>query len=866
MASPFRHFRKHQKTFFAVAAVLAIGLFVFGSGTGGGRSPEDEQQRRRASATVATWNGGSLTEGELASLTYQRQVTDEFLQKLFVTGGGQTQYDLSTNVPNLLLPNSSRQAIELAVINSAVFADLAEAAGISVSDEMVNHYIEEFGLNRVSSQDVVGLLATTGDGNAAANEAIVFGTLKKLLMAYFYQRAYDDAAYTVLPEQKWEDWRQVNERISLEAAILPTEKFLAEVPEPTDAQLQTLYEQYKEFDPDRYDQVEWRELPSPEPGFAVPRRIKLQYLVGNLTERTKKLLDSVTDAEIADYYERNKRTEFTKTSLDAAEDFDNDFPADEGEADAVPAAEDSGEAAPATESESAAEAPAATDAAPADVVPAEGATTEPSADAAPAGEPAAAEATTGSDAGPEAPAGEGSAPAADAAPTESSEGGPAEGTESSTRRRSPFQLTALQAAADDSAAAAPVETPADASAASVEEATTTEGAAEEPAESETEPAAETAADAAAETTNAASDAGASEAATPPDGATTTDSTTTDAASTDDKPAEFLPLDEVRDEIRETLARGKAVLELERQLSEARLKLQREYHSYGRKVIVNRESKAEAPPVPEKLKSLQWLADEYGLELVAPEALTIRELVETPVGQAVDEQSGRVTVAAAAYRTLELYEPFLARDPMDLGGDWYLVMKVEDSPHSVPPLAEVRDKVAAAWKQGEAAKLAEAKAKELAKELATSTEPFAEFFKQRGYEVVPKTALFSWRNFPLGPGQGSPAQLSEVPELKNVDTNFMQTAFGLEENEAEGLLNHDHSAAYVIRLSERQYAPETLKKMFLEEIRNWMGQREMLGERYSRVRQSVDSKIAEMAGFKFDEEWQKRFEESAAQEN
>ena len=51
-------------------------------------------------------------------------------------------------------------------------------------------------------------------------------------------------------------------------------------------------------------------LPSPDPGFKVPRRVKLQYL----TRRLVAVLDrqatsiAVTDEEIADFYERNKRS------------------------------------------------------------------------------------------------------------------------------------------------------------------------------------------------------------------------------------------------------------------------------------------------------------------------------------------------------------------------------------------------------------------------------------------------------------------------------------------------------------------------------------------------------------------------------
>lgn len=826
MSSPFRYFRKHSKAFFAVASVLAIGLFVFGSGMGGGGNATN-RDTRRASATVATWDGGSINEGQLGQLTYQRQITNEFLQKLFVQGGGTSEYDLPTSVPMFLLPgNAPRSTIEMQVINTEVFSSLAEKAGITVSDAMINHYLEEFGLNRVDSNDIIGVLRSSGGGNAAQNEAIVFTTLRKLLQAYFYQRAYEDAAATILPQQRWADWKRVNERIAVQAAILPTEKLLTEVKEPTDEQLKALYEQYKDSEPDLIDIVGGREMPSPNPGFAIPRQIKLQYLVGSVAERTAYLAAAVTQAEIEDYYDRNKRSEFVRTTLDTAVDFDNEFPGDEfpgddaaeeaaGGDDDVEAAEEDSAAEDATD-----EAPAAGDGAPADTEPAaaEPVTDEPASESSeetPAAEPAADPAES----------------AEEAADDEATAG---DGDQSATQRRSPFRLAALQATADEDAAEteAPTETAGDAAPtdndAATEDAADASDSAGEPA---TRPAAEASADAAE---------------MPAD------------SQAEEPPAAYIPLAEVQEEIRETLARDKAVQEIQRQLGDARLALQRVYNDYRRKAIAAREAKQEVPPLPEQLKNLQWLADQHGLKFVAPEPLTARQLVETPVGMAVDNQTGRTTVAQAVYLSLDQYEPFVARDSLDLGGDRYLVMKVDDQPQRVPPFAEVRDKVAVAWKKIEAAKLAEARAKELAEASEKATESFDEFFRSQGFEVVPQTALFSWRTYEVNPGMGSPALLSDIPELPKADGRFMETAFKLGDTDVAAVMNHDRSAAYVIRLHSRQYPPEKLKEYFLEEINTWPGFREMLGERYNLFRQAVDAELAtDVANFKFDPEWEAR---------
>jgi hypothetical protein len=185
-----------------------------------------------------------------------------------------------------------------------------------------------------------------------------------MLLAYFYRRTFDDASMVVLPQQRWDDWRKVNERISIEAAVLPPEKFLDEVPKPTEAQIKAFYEQHKDADPGLHAMEGGRELPIATPGFASPRRVRVQYLLGSSTRRAEQMLEKVTEEEIKDYYERNKRLEFTKLDLPGEESFGS--PEDAAPA-ATPGAGETQTSPPAEEA----------------------AAEEPPAEAAPAAEPAA---------------------------------------------------------------------------------------------------------------------------------------------------------------------------------------------------------------------------------------------------------------------------------------------------------------------------------------------------------------------------------------------------------------------------------------------------------------------------------------------
>jgi hypothetical protein len=821
MASPFRYFRKHTKAFYAVASVIAIALFVFGRGTGSGGGSSNPNQRH-ANATVASWNGGSINEGQLSAYVQHRLITNDFLRMLFLQGGGQSGYDLPGSVPNFVISPNPMEAVELEVINTEVFSSLATQSGMTVSDNMINHYLEEFGLRRVDSEGIRGILSHMGQKDARSNEAVIFSTLHKLLLAYFYRRAYEDAGAVVLPEQRWEDWRRVNERISLEAAKLPVEEFLDKVAEPTEAQLKALYEEFKEADPDMMVSVGGREMPSPNPAFAVPRRVKLQYLLGSVAERTKKQLDSVTEADIADYYERNKRKEFTKSDMDDS-GFDLEAPPTDG-----PAA---GAGTTPADGAGGAASPAGGSSAP----PATGEAAPPATNSTPA---------AGGTAEPATPTTDGATPAAPSGATPASPAAATGDQSQSAPRRSPFRMTALQAAAD-----APASPPAT-------DATTAPAATGAPAS------------AAADATPAApaTTGGETPAVPPADEAKSGEEPkdATAAAAAAEAKVEYVPLEKVRDEIRETLAREKAVAQLQKEADEAFTKVLLEYNQYGRQVAMAHEQEKEAPAPQEKLKDLKWLADAYGMSLVTTDPLTMRELYDLPVGKATDDQAGRMLVTQAVFSSLEPFEPFLAKE---LEGNWYVVTKIEDSPRRVPPFEEVRDKVAAAWKRIEAGKLALKTGKDLAAASEKDAESFEAFFKDKGYEVVPQTALFSWRRFPVDPAMGSPPELSGVPELKNVGPDFMQAAFALADAKTVALLNFDHSSAYVIRLHSRQYTPEELKKLFLAEENTWMGRFIMRREHQQDFSQTVNRRIWEdLANFKFDPEWEKRRSERLAAKN
>ncbi len=780
MASPFRFFYKYQKLFIVLAAVTAVFVFVLADMLTNYLQPSGNVQV--ATSPVANWDGGSLNQGQLKNLVARRHFLSNFLQALYFEGErrtieeGGTPVDLK--VPNFTLRgNIPTRELQHEVIMTQVFVQLAKQSGMTVSDEVINHYLKEFSLHRVGEDDILGLLGRMKGGKAALNERLLFEALREQLLRYQFLSTYASNLQSILPQERWQDWSRLNERIALQAAILPASHFVSKVPEPDDAQLAAFYEEHKEREPGGQYSVWGTFLPSPNPGFKEPRRVRLHYLVGDVNVWREKLLETVTDEEIAEYYERNKRFLFVKASFADAEDAtEAEDPAEDGSQEE--AADDDSEA-EADDDEAVDETPA------------------------PETEPASDDTETDAETG-------------------------------AIAKPSPFHLTAFK---EDSS----------------EESSETEESEEKESEEKTEENSETTSktDSEAEPSELSDDEPAAE--------ETAAEETTEAADTEEEPKEYRPLEEVADEIRRQLANEKAVQALDPVMNQKYIELRTVFNKYGGLLVAAKSKEQELPKPPAKLAQLKQAAEQLGLTFEKTRLLSWRELNDEDntviVGRARDAQTDRLPVAFTAFsKEVMLYEPSLNKD---MDGNWYLVLRVEDVPARMPELKEIRNDVVAAWKRKEAAQLALDQAEILAKEASEASQPFEKFFADKEFKVT-TTDLFSWLMSGTTATQGG-VRLSDAPPLQAVGPEFMSTAFALESEEAKGVLNFDHTQAYVIRIHSRERTEERLRKLFLTEIGQWY-RNDQRGDYMKRARMQANQRqlmeqLTARAGLKFDPDWE-----------
>lgn len=312
MATPFTVFRRYTGPamavlcgFLMIAFVVADPLMQYvGSGAGGGNA--------RAGETVAVWRGGEINERQLAEAVFHRRLLAEFQRQ--VLGMGQISAneagvgDLPLRVQPMYLPSTAEEGVENDVVRTKVFAEKAEEAGMVVSDQMVSEYLHALGRDRVNTEDMRTIVGQLSSGSRRASINFIFDLMREALLARNYLASHRYAFSTVVPAERWEDWLRLYDRVVIEASPVPAESFLDKVGEPSDAELAAYFAEFRDVAPlpdvlREYGNVE---LPSPDPAFATPERVRMQYVVLDYEKVLEETLDEVTDEEIAEFYEQNK--------------------------------------------------------------------------------------------------------------------------------------------------------------------------------------------------------------------------------------------------------------------------------------------------------------------------------------------------------------------------------------------------------------------------------------------------------------------------------------------------------------------------------------------------------------------------------
>lgn len=312
---PFEVFRRHQRKILAVLAIAAMIAFVFplntissllGFGNAGGQSD----------TPVAEMHGRPVYRQELAMWAQTRSLANQFVFSAELAVGSPVanllaQLDLNAEAAERVLagvpqvgPLRARQAVretmhyfggadEQSLLDAMILRHKADKMGVVVSDDGVTRFIQQITGDRLQPEQLTAIRTQRLQG---VSEGHLYDILRDELRVRELASLFRVGSLgQPTPDELWAHFQRFNSKVDAEVVPVAAARYVDQVPEPSDQELDELFAKYKDREPDPN---------SPEPGFKQPRRVKGEELVASLDAFKAKV--KVTEQEVRDFYERNK--------------------------------------------------------------------------------------------------------------------------------------------------------------------------------------------------------------------------------------------------------------------------------------------------------------------------------------------------------------------------------------------------------------------------------------------------------------------------------------------------------------------------------------------------------------------------------
>ena len=190
---------------------------------------------------------------------------------------------------------------EAGVVETMLLARKGEQMGMRMTDDEITRFLQMLTNNSVTPEQFTEILTAISGRRGGVSRRQLYDALRTELLGQRFSAGFLGSQQTT-PAERWEAYQKLNSRASIEAIPVAVADFLDKVPEPDAAAVQTLYDNYKPFEP---------ALGSPVPGFKIPAKVAIQYMVANYEQFENAA--AVTDEEIASEYEKNKDTRYLYT-------------------------------------------------------------------------------------------------------------------------------------------------------------------------------------------------------------------------------------------------------------------------------------------------------------------------------------------------------------------------------------------------------------------------------------------------------------------------------------------------------------------------------------------------------------------------
>jgi peptidyl-prolyl cis-trans isomerase D len=279
---PFDVFRQHQRKLLAVFAILAMIGFVLSD-----TLPRwmDARNSSAKNSVVADIDGQKIRRSDLNAIAEQRERANRFM----VYAGKNPDFFGKIQTQDLL--------------DALILEKEADRLGIPRSSEFARKWIDQQTFGAMNAQTFEFIL--TRLDRKVSGEQLLIDVASQVRIALARQQI---ALPVVTPLDVFRNYRDQTERASFKAVPVVVSSFTEQVGEPTDAEVKSLFEEYKNVLPDPS---------SPTPGFKEPRRVRVESLSIDARALARSIKAKLPEDELKAYYETRKTDFKVDTELPA---------------------------------------------------------------------------------------------------------------------------------------------------------------------------------------------------------------------------------------------------------------------------------------------------------------------------------------------------------------------------------------------------------------------------------------------------------------------------------------------------------------------------------------------------------------------
>ena len=271
---PFAVFRQHQRKLLAVFAIMAMFAFVLSDSLprwirAGAVSDSD--------SVVADVFNRPVRRSDLALMNEKRQNANRFM--MYNNRG----------------PNFFGGSTRAELLDAIILKHEADRLGIPETAEFARQWVDQQTFGAMNSTTFDYILSKFDRRVGGEQLLIDLAGQIRLIMA-----RQEVASPLLTPLDVFRNYRDQTERTSFKAVPFVVDSFVDTVPSPTESELRDYYDKYKADLPDPM---------SPDPGFKVPRKVRIEFLGIDSNAVAKRIKEKLPEDELKAYYE-SKKTDF----------------------------------------------------------------------------------------------------------------------------------------------------------------------------------------------------------------------------------------------------------------------------------------------------------------------------------------------------------------------------------------------------------------------------------------------------------------------------------------------------------------------------------------------------------------------------